>query len=46
MLSGTNALKNNLALLSKVNIFGNSIPFLGNSPKYRKNVRKTRARCP
>lgn len=33
MLTGTDALKNNLALLNKVDIFGNSSPFLGNFPR-------------
>lgn len=32
MLTGTGALKNNLALFTKVDIFGNSAPCLGNSP--------------
>lgn len=31
MLTGTGALKNNLALLSNVDIFGNSAPCLGSS---------------
>lgn len=33
MVIGTDALRNNLALLSKVDIFGNSAPFVGNSPR-------------
>lgn len=33
ILTGTGALKNNLALLTKVDIFGNSAPCLGNSPR-------------
>ena len=38
MLPGMNALKSNLAILSKVDIFGNSAPFLGNSPRDYKYV--------
>lgn len=35
MLTGTDALKNNLALWNKVDIFGNLSPSLGNFPRDR-----------